>query len=118
MAPPPSFQWSKPADQLGQSTLGGSMFNGSTPQQQLQQQQQLQLQQLQQANQAQLQQQLQLAQSTNNFASNQSVLGLGGVGGGALSSSFTPSVMDQLQKIKNAWDPSSPECAFQFYFYN
>ncbi|KAJ8100873.1 nucleoporin complex subunit 54-domain-containing protein [Lipomyces tetrasporus] len=32
--------------------------------------------------------------------------------------STAPSIPDQLQKIKNSWDPSSPECAFQFYFYN
>ncbi|KAK9352234.1 nucleoporin complex subunit 54-domain-containing protein [Lipomyces doorenjongii] len=32
--------------------------------------------------------------------------------------STAPSIPDQLQKIKNSWDPSSPDCAFQFYFYN
>ncbi|KAK9447752.1 nucleoporin complex subunit 54-domain-containing protein [Limtongia smithiae] len=29
-----------------------------------------------------------------------------------------PSIPDQLAKIKNAWDPQSPECSFQYYFYN
>ncbi|KAK9235121.1 nucleoporin complex subunit 54-domain-containing protein [Lipomyces kononenkoae] len=32
--------------------------------------------------------------------------------------STAPSIPEQLQKIKNSWDPSSPDCAFQFYFYN
>jgi nuclear pore complex protein Nup54 len=31
---------------------------------------------------------------------------------------LSPSVVDQLVKIKEAWDPSSPNCAFQYYFYN
>ncbi|KTW28098.1 hypothetical protein T552_01959 [Pneumocystis carinii B80] len=29
-----------------------------------------------------------------------------------------PSIVDQLQKIKNAWDPTHSDCAFQYYFYN
>ncbi|GAO46319.1 hypothetical protein SAICODRAFT_71189 [Saitoella complicata NRRL Y-17804] len=29
-----------------------------------------------------------------------------------------PSLTDQLQKIQSAWDPRSPDCAFQYYFYN
>ncbi|KAK9477810.1 nucleoporin complex subunit 54-domain-containing protein [Lipomyces japonicus] len=29
-----------------------------------------------------------------------------------------PSIAEQLQRIKNSWDPSSPDCAFQYYFYN
>ncbi|KAK9470840.1 nucleoporin complex subunit 54-domain-containing protein [Dipodascopsis tothii] len=29
-----------------------------------------------------------------------------------------PSIMEQLQKIKNSWDPSSNTYAFQHYFYN
>ncbi|KAK9374645.1 nucleoporin complex subunit 54-domain-containing protein [Lipomyces chichibuensis] len=40
----------------------------------------------------------------------------GGLTYGSISTA--PSIPDQLQKIKNSWDPSSPECAFQFYFYN
>lgn len=29
-----------------------------------------------------------------------------------------PSVQAQLTRIKDGWDPTSPNCAFQFYFYN
>ncbi|KAG4304698.1 hypothetical protein PORY_001751 [Pneumocystis oryctolagi] len=29
-----------------------------------------------------------------------------------------PSIVDQLQRLKNAWDPTHPDCAFQYYFYN
>ncbi|KAG5438188.1 hypothetical protein PCANB_003039 [Pneumocystis canis] len=28
------------------------------------------------------------------------------------------SIVDQLQRLKNAWDPRHPDCAFQYYFYN
>ncbi|KAK7204793.1 nucleoporin complex subunit 54-domain-containing protein, partial [Myxozyma melibiosi] len=31
---------------------------------------------------------------------------------------MAPSIPDQLSRIKNSWDPTSPECAFQYYFYN
>lgn len=31
---------------------------------------------------------------------------------------IAPSVMDQLRKIKESWDPQSPNCAFQHYFYS
>ncbi|KAK9465575.1 nucleoporin complex subunit 54-domain-containing protein [Lipomyces arxii] len=30
----------------------------------------------------------------------------------------TPAIIDQLQKIKSSWDPLSPDCAFQYFFYN
>jgi nuclear pore complex protein Nup54 len=33
-------------------------------------------------------------------------------------SNISPSVVDQLQKIKESWDPTSEKCAFQHYFYN
>lgn len=29
-----------------------------------------------------------------------------------------PSILEQLGKIQSAWDPASPQCAFQFFFYN
>ncbi|KAK9461373.1 nucleoporin complex subunit 54-domain-containing protein [Lipomyces oligophaga] len=29
-----------------------------------------------------------------------------------------PSIPDQLGRIKNSWDPNSPDCAFQYCFYN
>lgn len=29
-----------------------------------------------------------------------------------------PSVLEQIEKLQRAWDPSSPQCAFQFFFYN
>lgn len=29
-----------------------------------------------------------------------------------------PSIVEQLQRLKNAWDPTHPDCAFQHYFYN
>lgn len=30
----------------------------------------------------------------------------------------TVPISDQLQRVYNAWDPQSPQCAFQHYFYN
>lgn len=29
-----------------------------------------------------------------------------------------PSVLDQIEKIKDSWDPTSSQCAFQYFFYN
>ncbi|CDK25330.1 unnamed protein product [Kuraishia capsulata CBS 1993] len=34
------------------------------------------------------------------------------------SNSFTPSINDQLFKIKNSWDPNSPSCLLKTHFYN
>lgn len=29
-----------------------------------------------------------------------------------------PLVIDQIEKIKDSWDPTSPQCALQYFFYN
>lgn len=29
-----------------------------------------------------------------------------------------PSVADNIERIRAAWDRDSPQCAFQYYFYN
>ncbi|CAN3377176.1 hypothetical protein DIURU_003571 [Diutina rugosa] len=31
---------------------------------------------------------------------------------------YTPAIRDQLEKIKEQWDPSSPKCALKTHFYN
>ncbi|CAN6674301.1 hypothetical protein TRVA0_051S00672 [Trichomonascus vanleenenianus] len=97
----PSFSWSKQGDTFATSQFrpGASVAN---PQQQQQQQfqqsafQQQQQQQFQQSTFQQQQQQQQQQQLTN----------------------ISPSVTDQLGRIKEGWDPTSPNCAFQYYFYN
>jgi nuclear pore complex protein Nup54 len=40
------------------------------------------------------------------------------LGSAPLSPPNQPSIETRLEKIKNAWDPNSPQCRFQTYFYN
>lgn len=39
-------------------------------------------------------------------------------GSGILGLDSITSLVDQLQRLKNAWDPTHPDCVFQYYFYN
>lgn len=106
----PSFSWSKPSDQ---STLGFSMNNGninnntsmnlngnnnSTLNQSLN---------ITALNNNNNQNQLTIASASNPFQQTQAY----GTGNG-------PSVLDQIEKIKDSWDPTSPQCALQYFFYN
>ncbi|KAK9365584.1 nucleoporin complex subunit 54-domain-containing protein [Lipomyces kononenkoae] len=79
-------------------------------------------------NPAQSQQQPFTLSSTQSFNPSASMLGsstfgqslnqAGSMGNFSQQISTAPSIPEQLQKIKNSWDPASPDCAFQFYFYN
>ncbi|BFZ55527.1 hypothetical protein PYCC9005_002568 [Savitreella phatthalungensis] len=64
-------------------------------------------------------------QSTNRpFAPSQSVYGAGSASTQTATSQSTygpaqpASIQDQLLRLKNAWDPTHPDCMFRAYFYN
>ncbi|KAI8131655.1 hypothetical protein DUD61_004694 [Geotrichum candidum] len=90
----PSFSWSKPSDQtpvnIGLQT--NNMANGAGA--------------------------LTTQPFFNNTASNPNATQLAVTLLQKQQQTSGPSVIDQIEKIKDSWDPTSPQCALQCFFYN
>jgi nuclear pore complex protein Nup54 len=91
----PSFSWSKPSDQAPANTgfqTNNNMASGVGA--------------------------LTTQSLFNNTASNPNATQLAVTLLQRQQQTSGPSVIDQIEKIKDSWDPTSPQCALQCFFYN
>ncbi|KAF5095415.1 hypothetical protein D0Z00_003151 [Geotrichum galactomycetum] len=91
----PSFSWSKPNDKAPANTslqINNNMANGAGA--------------------------LTTPSLFNNTASNPNATQLAVTLLQKQQQTSGPSVIDQIEKIKDSWDPTSPQCALQCFFYN
>ncbi|OUM53285.1 hypothetical protein BVG19_g2554 [[Candida] boidinii] len=56
--------------------------------------------------------------NNNNTTSNNLLMGNNNNNNNANNNTYVPTINDQLMKVKNSWDPNSPQCATKTYFYN
>lgn len=104
-----SQQQQQQQQQTGQSGFGSSLFGNNSTQQQAQPSATTSSSLFSSNNQLQNSNQNQAPGLTNSIFK---------PAGTATRTSQPNNVTEQLVKIKEAWDPTSPNCAFQYYFYN